>query len=48
MDGEAYLKRRLTDPPRAVPRLLFVQLLFGGTIGLMGWFFLGFGYEHGK
>jgi hypothetical protein len=42
-DGESYLKRRLSDPPRDVPLLLAVQLLVGGPIGFIGWFFLGFG-----
>jgi hypothetical protein len=43
VNSETYLKRRLTDPPRDIPFLLAVQLLFGGPIGFLGWFFLGFG-----
>jgi len=35
--------RALGEPPRQVPLLIRLRLLFGGTSAQMGWFFLGFG-----
>jgi len=33
----------LAPAPRGVPTTLRLQVLFGGVVGQMGWFFLGFG-----
>jgi len=35
--------RRLAAPPRPVPLLVRLRLLFGGMVSQLGWFFLGFG-----
>lgn len=43
MYGDEYLKRNLQDPPRQIPLLLAIQLLFSGVLCTLGWVFLGFG-----
>ena len=43
MSRHDYLKRHLQDPPRHVPLLVVMQLLFGGILSTFGWIFLGFG-----
>ncbi len=43
MYGDEYLKRNLTDPPRAISLAVVISLLFGGFISLLAWIFFGFG-----
>lgn len=43
MSSEKQYWTAFTGPPRDVPGGLAAQLLFGGVVGCLGWFFCGFG-----
>ena len=43
MNEDSFAHRRLMDPPRDIPLAVVAQLLFGGVLGFLGWFFFGFG-----
>lgn len=43
MSDERQYWAAFAGPPRDVPGALAAQLLFGGVVGFLGWFFCGFG-----
>jgi hypothetical protein len=43
MDSNLFGRVDMAGPPRCVPLLVRVRILFGGALDAFGWFFLGFG-----
>jgi hypothetical protein len=43
MDSNLFGRVDMAGPPRCVPLLVRLRVLFGGALDTFGWFFLGFG-----